>query len=335
MLSNFRKRLFLFLIVFTPLVLFYLYTPKLTHISGKTMGTTYSVKAYTHTLSVHQSLQKKIEESLIAFNRELSTYDPESEISLFNNHRSNAPFPISNNFYTVLSLSKSLYEITEKHWDPSIKPLLDLWGVSEVTPVSFPTAAEINLAKQNIGLSQLALKDHKLIKENPALAIDLSSIAKGYGVDVIAQLLKENGIKSAMIEIGGEVFAFGTHPNKSEWRIGINTPSDNASVEEIIEVISLTDQGMATSGDYRNFKVINGKRYTHIINPVTGYPISHNIVSVTVIAPTCAEADGLATAIMVGGKDLAESIHKKRPDIRIILYIKEVDKQSLKRLDLS
>ena len=271
---------------------------------GNTMGTTYHIKVVSHGFNNPAHLKNKITRRLEDINRSMSTYMKDSEISSFNQSRDiDTPFAVSSDFFHVMTISQTLYQLTKGAWDGTVKPLIDLWGFTGHTlnPV-IPDPSDISQTKAQIGFDKIQLsKDNNLIKKHPLVTVDLASIAKGFGVDEITELIQENGYTDFIVEIGGEVFASGTTKDKTPWKVGINTPDKNAAFNTIYKTVDLDNNAVATSGDYRNFFEVNGKRFSHIIDPRTGYPITSDVASVTIISDTCAFADGLATAIMVMG----------------------------------
>jgi len=300
--------------------------PKEIILTGPTMGTTYTIKLYVpkwyRTTAVKPAVDARLNELTTIF----STYVPDSEISKLNTHVSTEPFLISKEMMAVLSIAKQVYPLTNGKWDPTIKPLVDLWGFSEVKQVGTPSDAQIETAKSTIGFDKIRLTKEAVQKQNPALILDLSSIAKGYAVDQIAKLLSDGGITSAMIEIGGEVVVIGHHPSSKPWRIGISTPDPNSSMTDTVKIISLVNESVATSGDYRIFKENNAHRESHLLDPHTGRPAYTDIVSVSVVASQCAVADALATAIFVGGRDVAKAaMDSKDLEVKTIIMIIQTD----------
>lgn len=272
--------------------------------SGRTMGTTYHIKLVTGIFDRTGDLKQQIDKRLEEINKSMSTYDPQSEISRFNAFREvNTPFSVSEDFYNVVHMANEIYHLSNGAWDGSIDALVNRWGFGRDAEQEMPDKKEIEQLLETTGFDNLILsdKDHALIKRKADLHIDLASIAKGYGVDEIVDVIRQNGYHNCLVEIGGEVYASGTARNGEPWRIGINTPHKDASLIDVYKVVSLQDRALATSGDYRNFFEFDGISYSHVIDPKTGYPVKNGVVSVSVQADSCAMADGLATAIMVMG----------------------------------
>lgn len=216
----------------------------------------------------------------------------------------------------VFMLAKSISEETDGAFDITVAPLVNAWGFGfdSSTNVSRET---IDSLRQFVGFEKIALKDGKIVKQDSRTMLDCSAIAKGYGVDHVARLLDSKGVENYMIDIGGELVLKGKNPKMNVWRIGINKPIDDSlSVnQELQTVIEITNAGLATSGNYRNFYYKDGKKYAHTIDPRTGYPVQHNILSSTVVAKDCATADAYATSFMVLGLDSAKAICNAHPEL--------------------
>ena len=273
-------------------------------IQGRTMGTTYRVKIVAANNQGIQALKDRIDNRLKEINHAMSTYQKDSEISQFNNlKQAGQPFKISLDFLNVMSTARLVFELSEGAWDGTVNPLVDLWGFGRSgRRRAPPPKQEIDALLKRIGFNQIELTQNAgLLKKNGSVTLDLSSIAKGYGVDQIAALISKAGFKDYLVEIGGEIVASGKRLDGKLWRIGINRPRRDAAADEIYKVVDLNNKAFATSGDYRNFFEIDGVRYSHVIDPRTGYPVSNGVVSVSIIADKCTLADGLATAVMVMG----------------------------------
>jgi len=278
---------------------------KETLISGQTMGTTYHIKLVTGNSKKISGLKEKIEKRLEEINKSMSTYRKDSEISRFNALKNTGQkFKVSRDFAQVIIESKKLYRLTDGAWDGSIYPLINLWGFGMSERKNrIPPKEKIAWFLRDVGFDNIDLVDGRyLLKKKASISIDLGSIAKGYAVDKVAELIKKEEIKNFLVEIGGEVYASGVRKDGRCWRIGVNRPRKEAPYDEIYKIVTLKDKAFATSGDYRNYFEVKGKRYSHILNPKTGYPVANGVVSVSIVAGTCAFADGLATAVMVMGR---------------------------------
>ena len=275
---------------------------------GLVFGTMYKI-TYQHA----DNLKPEIEAALKEVDNSLSPFNKNSVITRINN---NTDMTADSLLTDVFLLAKSISEETHGAFDITVAPLVNAWGFGfdSSTNVSRET---IDSLRQFVGFEKIALKDGKIIKQDSRTTLDCSAIAKGYGVDHVARLLDSKGVENYMIDIGGELVLKGKNPKMNSWRIGINKPIDDSlSVnQELQTVIEITNAGLATSGNYRNFYYKDGKKYAHTINPRTGYPVQHNILSSTVVAKNCATADAYATAFMVLGLDSAVAICNEHPEI--------------------
>ncbi|NHB61580.1 FAD:protein FMN transferase [Photorhabdus sp. RW14-46] len=286
------------------------------NIHGQTMGTYYSIKFVTGSSAPSpEALQKEIDRLLEEVNGQMSTYRPDSELSRFNQSRQiDRPFPVSPATAKVVKEAIYINKLTDGALDVTVGPLVNLWGFGPEGHVTkAPSASELEKRREWTGIDKLVVEGNSLIKTVPELYIDLSSIAKGYGVDVVAEYLESQNIKDYMVDIGGEVRTSGHNGKDLLWRIAIEKPSDTGMAQNAQEVIMPGNMSIATSGDYRNYFEQNGVRYSHTIDPKTGNPISHNLVSITVIAPVCMSADGLSTGLNVlgpeKGMEVAENLN--------------------------
>ena len=293
------------------------------HIYGHTMGTTYNVKYPKVTAVDKAKVKQLIDERLIHVNKLMSTYDPTSELSRFNQYRFEQPFAISPETRKVVLEAMRLGELSHGVLDVTVGPLVNLWGFGPtMRPESIPSQQDVDAVRAYTGLDKLTVVKDGLVKAHPQLYVDLSTIAKGYGVDVVAELLEEQGVESYLVEIGGEMRVKGDKGNGSEWLIAIEKPvSDARAVQKII---SIGDNAIATSGDYRNYYEQDGVRYSHLIDPRTGKPIQHNTVSVTVIHPSSMTADGMATAFNVMGWESAIGLAEQN-DLAVFIVKREGD----------
>jgi FAD:protein FMN transferase len=269
-------------------------------IQGRTMGTFYSVKLIS---SKNQSMdlwQKKIDTRLAQINAGLSMYDPDSDLSRFNRTDAGQPFRLSADFARIMDTAQRVFTLTGGAWDGTVKPLVDLWGFGTRQPTdTLPDPAAITQALALTGFEHLVFENNHLKKTKPGFTLDLGSIAKGYGVDALAQILTRAGMDDFLVEIGGELYGSGVNRHKKPWSVGIAHPLKTGSDAGIYKVIALKNKAIATSGDYRNYFEFQGKVYSHIIDPKTGFPVDNHVVSASVIADTCTFADALATALIV------------------------------------
>lgn len=281
-------------------------SPLLT-LDGLTMGTTYSIKINEPVLPLSAELiNENLNDILFDINQKMSTYIVNSELSLINQNHTDDWLILSEELHYVLQEASIVSMITLGKFDITVGPLVNMWGFGPSAQTkTIPSDTEINDALAEIGFSKIRLRNEDLAikKLNPALYIDLSGIAKGYAVDLMANYLEQIGIVNYMVEIGGEIRAKGVNGKKTSWRIGIEKPlTEKRSVQRIIKLDNIA---MATSGDYRNYFEQDGVRYSHTIDPVAGRPINHKLVSVTVLHESATRADALATGFLVMGKEQA------------------------------
>lgn len=275
---------------------------------GLVFGTVYKI-----TYQSEDNLKNEIEAELKKVNNSLSPFDPTSVITHVNH---NEEVELDSFFVHVFHLAEKVSEETNGAFDITVAPLVNAWGFGfkQSTGVDSLT---IDSLQQIIGYQKVALRNNQIIKKDPRIMLDCSAIAKGFGVDAVAHLLESKGIKNYMVDIGGEVVVRGKNPRMNAWQIGINKPIDDSlSVnQELQTILAISDAGMATSGNYRNFYYKGGKKYAHTIDPRTGYPVQHSILSSTVIAKDCASADAYATAFMVMGLDSAKAFCEAHPEL--------------------
>ena len=277
--------------------------------NGLIFGTVYKV-----TYQYDKDLKADIEAELKRFDGSLSPFNDTATITRINRNEDIVP----DTFFTnVFRRSMEISKETDGAFDITVAPLANAWGFG-FKKGAFPDSMMIDSLLEITGYNKVDLSpEGKVVKQDPRIMLSCSAVAKGYAVDVIAQLLEKKGIRNFMVDIGGEIVVRGENPQKGLWRIGINKPIDDSlSVnQELQTVLQVTDLGMATSGNYRNFYIKDGKKYAHTIDPRTGYPVQHNILSATVIAKDCMSADAYATAFMVMGLEEAERFADAHPDI--------------------
>ena len=294
------------------------------------MGTTYTVKYLTDSnTSPAQPTQAELDALLREVNRQMSTYQTDSEISRFNQMKAaQGAMSISNDFATVVAEAIRLNQFTEGALDVTIGPLVNLWGFGPDKRIhKTPTSAELAQTIPNIGIDKIHLtlpqanQAAQLSKATDHVYLDLSAIAKGFGVDKIATYLEQLGIQNYLVEIGGELRAKGKNPQQQIWNVGIEQPQILQKQTSQI-VVPLNNQALATSGDYRNFQIDStGKRLSHIIHPQTQQPISHQLASISVIADNAMTADGLSTGLFVLGEERALALAEQH-QLAIFLIIK-------------
>ena len=278
--------------------------PQVWEIAGGVFGTEYHVRVVMpDDKSRLQSLSKGLQQTLNAVDHVMSTYKPDSELSRFNRAPVNQWVPVSDGLYDVVSEAQQISRMSHGKFDITVGPLVNLWGFGpDKRPDKVPSASDLAAAFKRVGYQKLELRDKPpALRKTADIYVDLSAIAKGYGVDQAADYLKAQGLKNYLVEIGGEVATAGHKPDGSAWHLAIEEPVSGA--QAVNRVVALSGKAMATSGDYRNFFMENGIRYSHTIDPATGRPIQHNLASVSVIAKDCMTADGLATMFDVMGEE--------------------------------
>lgn len=278
------------------------------HNEGFVFGTIYHI-----TYQSDKDLQQEIEAELKKVDNSLSTFNPQSVISKINN---NQPVTPDEMFVEVFRKAEEIAKETDGAFDITVMPLVNLWGFGFKQGVN-PSQSKIDSLKQYIGYQKVWLERKQIRKKQPNIMLDCSAIAKGYGADIVARLLRKNDISNFMIEIGGEIVTSGNSENRLPWKIGVNRPIDDSTATnmEIQTVLNVTDKAMATSGNYRNFYYKGGKKYAHTIDPKSGYPVQHSLLSATVLTKDCATADAYATAFMVMGMEKAKKVLEKHEEL--------------------
>ncbi len=264
-------------------------------VDGLIFGTIYHI-----TYQSEEELKPAIDQLLQEFNHSLSPFDTTSIIAKVNR---NEEVELDDYFLTVFNRSMEISELTDGAFDITVSPFVNAWGFGFKEEV-FPDSAIIDSLLAFTGYQKIKLNDEKkIVKKDPRITLNASAIAKGYAVDIIANFFADRGVGNFMIEIGGEIIAKGVNANKEKWRIGINKPvEDSLSTKGNLQLIlELENNAVATSGNYRNYYYHDGIRYAHTIDPRTGYPVQHEILSATIVAPDCMTADAIATSCMVMG----------------------------------
>jgi thiamine biosynthesis lipoprotein len=278
--------------------------PDVVRLSGETMGTTFNVTAIGEDLD-ESALAASVEETLAAVNAKMSNWDPNSEVSTFSASDSTDPVAVSEEFALVLAAANDVHDKTDGAFDVTLGPLIELWGFGPRKPEDpVPSDADIEAALAGVGQNRLLTLDAAagtLAKSEPGVGINLSAIAKGYGIDAVAETLRDAGIENYLVEIGGDLVSKGQNDKGEAWQIGIEKPQ--AGSQSLQLIVSLDDRGMASSGDYKNYFEQDGVRYSHIIDPTTGRPITHRTTSVTVLAENAMMADAWATAMLALGQE--------------------------------
>lgn len=310
--SIFRIVFLLFLIVGSIYIIRQQNTMPYQHNTGQIFGTTYHI-----TYQSDKDLHREILQRLQLVDQTFSTFNDESIISKINR---NEPVKLNQMFIEVFDLAKTVSKDSHGAFDITVAPLVNVWGFGfkSGTP---PTKAVIDSLRHLTGYEKVKLIGSKVRKQDPRIMLDCSAIAKGYGSDVVAQYLRSRDVENFMIEIGGEIVVQGNSDKRLPWKIGVTKPTDDSTQvnNELQTVLNVTNTAMATSGNYRRFYYKNGKKYAHTIDPKTGYPVQHNILSATVLANTCAKADAYATSFMVLGLEKTQQVLQHHPDLMVYL----------------
>ena len=297
-----------FLIIGTILIIKHQHNMPYQHNRGSVFGTFYSI-----TYQCDNDLQKEIEAELKKVDQALSMFNQESIISKVNR---NEKVELNEMFLQVITLAQKVSQDTDGAFDITVAPLVNAWGFG-FKAGDKPSGTSIDSLMSTVGYKKISLKGRQLFKKNKNTMLDCSAIAKGYGSGVVAAFLKKRGIDNFMVEIGGEVVTQGISEKRVPWRIGVTKPTDDSlSVDnELQTVLNVTNKAMATSGNYRNFYYKDGKKYAHTIDPKTGYPVQHSLLSATVLADNCATADAYATSFMVMGIEKAKGVLERHPEL--------------------
>jgi FAD:protein FMN transferase len=289
------------------------------YLQGKTMGTEYHIKIYhqSSSKSYQRILQTAADSILFWVNRGISTYEPQSLVSYFNRTSSREiRFPVSDtnqnclhHFFKNLEVAHTVYQASDGIFDPTVMKLVNYWGFGYTgkTKVSKPDTTTIQRILLSTGMDKLKFsfsadsKEYQLIKSDSLLELDFGGIGQGYGADQLATYLDSRGFDNYLVELGGELVAKGLKPDGAKWTVGLNTPLETSSKEDVFSRVRFTDKALTTSGNYRNFYKSGEQTYSHTINPKTGYPERSTLLSVTLIGSTCTEIDAMATACMAAG----------------------------------
>ena len=280
--------------------------------TGFVFGTVYNI-----TYQSNKNLKKDIEAELEKVDFSLSTFNKQSTISKINR---NENAEADNMFTYIFNLAQDISAETDGAFDITVAPLVNLWGFGFKNDRQ-PTTHAIDSLKQLVGYKKVKISNGKVKKDDPRIMLDCSAIAKGYACDVVASFLRKAGIENFMVEIGGEIVTRGVNAQRLPWKIGVTKPIDDtlSTNQELQTILNVTNKAMATSGNYRNFYYKDGKKYAHTIDPKTGRPVQHNILSATVLTDNCATADAYATAFMVAGLEKAKDILDRHPELMAYL----------------
>jgi thiamine biosynthesis lipoprotein len=297
-----------FLIIATVLIIMQHRSMPYQHDEGMVFGTVYNI-----TYQYDSDIKQDIEAELQKVDNSLSPFNKTSIISKVN--RNENP-KVDEMFTEVFNLAAKVSSETGGAFDITVAPLVNMWGFG-TKQFHRPDKESVDSLMQFVGFHKVSLRDGHVVKSDPRIQLDCSAIAKGYGCDVVARYLRSKGIKNFMIEIGGEVVTSGQNEKQLPWKIGVTKPTDDSlqDNQELQTILNVTDKAMATSGNYRNFYIDGGRKLAHTIDPHTGYPVQHSLLSSTVIASDCATADAYATSFMVLGVEKAKEVLSRHPEL--------------------
>ena len=298
--------------------------PQYWHNEGSVFGTYYNIR-YEATAD----LQDRIEAAFQSFDNSLSLFNPHSILSAVNANRDTVT---DEAFESMFHEAARVYDLSHGAFDITVAPLVNYWGFGNKRVQNTDRSAdrvqtELDSIQQFVGFEKVSLENHRIVKSDPRVQLDAGAVAKGQACDMIANVLRENGCKNYLVDIGGEVVAHGVNAKNEPWHIGITKPnlSNEGAQEELQDILAVTDICMATSGNYRNYYYADGERRSHTIDPRTGYPVQHSVLSATVVASSCMRADALATACMVLGVDEALNMIARAGDAACYLIVAQGD----------
>lgn len=286
---------------------------ELVRLNGSVFGTTFSIIYYGS-----EHYESEIKNLFDDVNKSLSTYIPNSDISRIN--KGEKDVKIDALFKEVFQKSERIFKETEGYFDPTVGDLVNAWGFGPKKPLNDLDSSKVRSLMKYVGFNKVKVVDSRVVKEYPETYFDFNSIAKGYGIDVIGRFLEQKGIKNYLVEIGGEIRTRGVKPDGKLWTVQLDNPNTDGT-RSAYTVLQLTDKSMASSGNYRKFRIAeNGQKYVHTINPKTGYATESNLLAATVIADLdCADVDAYATAFMAMGLERTKSFLESKPELKVIL----------------
>ena len=300
------------LIVGTVLIISHQRSMPYRQVTDFVFGTTYKV-----IYQCDSDLSVSIRDELMKVDHSLSPFNKESVITAVNQNRE---VKLDSYFLEVFNKAMDISRDTEGAFDITVAPLVNAWGFGFKNE-QMPTSHQVDSLRKIIGYQKVTLTNGRVKKQDPRMMLDCSAIAKGFGVDAVARMLRDRGVQNYMVEIGGEVVTCGVNAQRLPWRVGVVKPTEDSlsTGQELQTILNVTDMAMATSGNYRNFYYKNGRRYAHTIDPKTGYPVQHSILSATVLATTCTIADAYATSFMVMGMERAQQLLERHPELMAYL----------------
>jgi len=290
-------------------------------IEGKTMGTTYHITYFDDT---ERNFKNSVDSLLLMVNKSINNYDPASEVSTFNKSTVGVAFNLPY-LYPPIKKAEEVFHASEGAFDPTVMPLVNAWGFGPGKQIN-PDSAQVDSLRAFVGFHKLRLTKDSVAKIDPRVQLDFGGVGQGYGADVITDFLKTKGVQNMLVELGGEGMAVGKNLKTNKpWEIGILDPNSTYENQFFKAYVSLTDKSFTTSGNYFNYREIDGKKYSHTIDPGTGFPAQHAILSASVFASDCVTADVWGTAFMVMGHEKAIELLKKHPELDVLLIYSSDD----------
>ncbi|HMG90717.1 MAG TPA: FAD:protein FMN transferase [Chryseolinea sp.] len=290
-------------------------------VEGKTMGTTYHI---TYFDKKGRNFKNSIDSLLIVVNKSINNYDPTSEVSRFNTNTTGIKFDLPY-LYAPLKKAQEVFHASDGAFDPTVMPLVNAWGFGPGKQIQ-PDSSKIDSILSFVGYDKVRITTDSLVKKDSRVQLDFGGIGQGYGADVVADWLRSKGITDLLVELGGEGIAIGKNlKNNAPWQIGILDPNSTYENQFFKAYVSLTNKSFTTSGNYFNYREIDGKKYSHTIDPETGFPAQHAILSASVFAADCVTADVWATAFMVMGHEKAIELLKQHPELDALLMFSSTD----------
>lgn len=284
------------------------------HLLGEAQGTYYSIVYYD---AEGRDFKSEVDNLLDAFDQSVSVYQPNSIVSRVN--RNDETVVLDDWFIENFKLSQKISAATNGSFDITIAPIANIWGFGTYEKPSSIDPHIIDSLQQYVDYKRVRLENARIIKQDLAIQLNYNAVAQGFSVDVLSEFLKEKGVKSFLVDVGGEIYAYGKKPDNQSWKIGIEIPEENDDNRTYNQIVKVYNEAVATSGNYRKFYEIDGVKYAHSLNPKTGYPVRHSLLSTTVIAETAAEADAYATAFMVMGVKKTLVFANTHPEIKVYL----------------
>jgi FAD:protein FMN transferase len=290
-------------------------------VEGKTMGTTYHITYFDRH---NRDFKNSIDSLLVVVNKSINNYDSTSEVSQFNQSKEGITIKLPY-FFPPVEKSREVFQASGGAFDPTVMPLVNAWGFGAGKRIN-PDSVQVDSIKNFVGFEKVRFTQDSIWKSDPRVQLDFGGIGQGYGADVITHFLKSKGISNLLVELGGEGMALGKNLKTGKsWEIGILDPNSTYENQFFKAYVALTDRSFTTSGNYFNYREIDGKKYSHTIDPQTGFPAQHAILSASVFATDCVTADAWATSLMVLGHEKAIEILKNHPELEVLLMYSSAD----------